>query len=261
MSLTAGAARCGHRPARWPRPGPPPPPSAPPSCDRAADLLRGRTSAAIFALLAREAGKTLADAVGELREAVDFLRYYADAGGGADRARARASSPASARGTSRWRSSPARSRRRLAAGNAVLAKPAEQTPLIAALAVDLLHQAGVPADGAATAARRRRDGGAALTRDPRVAGVAFTGSTETAQMIRRAMAEHLDPDRAADRRDRRPERDDRRQHRAARTGGARYPRLGLPVGRPALFGAALPLRAGGRGRHRAPRCCSARWTN
>ena len=80
----------------------------------------------------------------------------------------------------------------MAAGNAVIAKPAEQTPLIATLAVDLLHRAGVPqtalqllpGDGTV---------GAALTRDARVNGVAFTGSTETALKIRAAMADHLDP--------------------------------------------------------------------
>ncbi|MCA3509659.1 MAG: L-glutamate gamma-semialdehyde dehydrogenase, partial [Rhodobacter sp.] len=80
----------------------------------------------------------------------------------------------------------------LATGNAVLAKPAEQTPLIATLAVDLLLKAGVPATALQLLPG---DGtvGAALTRDPRVAGVAFTGSTETALKIRAAMAEHLHP--------------------------------------------------------------------
>lgn len=145
----------------------------------------------IFALLAREAGKTLADAVAELREAVDFLRYYA-AGASA------LQNPA--RGTfvciSPWNFPLAifcgQIAAALAAGNAVLAKAAEQTPLIATLAVQHLHAAGVPAtalqllpgDGSV---------GAALTRDARVQGVAFTGSTATAQAIRRAMADHLDP--------------------------------------------------------------------
>jgi RHH-type proline utilization regulon transcriptional repressor/proline dehydrogenase/delta 1-pyrroline-5-carboxylate dehydrogenase len=145
----------------------------------------------IFALLAREAGKTLPDAVAELREAVDFLRYYA-AGTGTlihpGRGVFACISP--------WNFPLAiflgQIGAALAAGNAVLAKPAPQTPLIAALAVDHLHAAGVPraalqllpGDGAI---------GAALTRDPRVAGVAFTGSTATAQAIRRSMADHLDP--------------------------------------------------------------------
>jgi RHH-type proline utilization regulon transcriptional repressor/proline dehydrogenase/delta 1-pyrroline-5-carboxylate dehydrogenase len=81
----------------------------------------------------------------------------------------------------------------LAAGNGVLAKPAEQTQLIAALAVRLLHQAGVPATALQLLLGDGPTVGAALTSDPRVAGVAFTGATETAQAIRRAMAEHLDP--------------------------------------------------------------------
>jgi RHH-type transcriptional regulator, proline utilization regulon repressor / proline dehydrogenase / delta 1-pyrroline-5-carboxylate dehydrogenase len=157
--------------------------------NRAADRMEADMGR-IFALLAREAGKTLADAVSELREAVDFLRYYAT----------QTSQQHPARGIfaciSPWNFPLAifcgQISATLAAGNAVLAKPAEQTPLIAAIAVDHLLAAGVPptalqllpGDGAV---------GAALTRDPRVKGVAFTGSTETAQAIRRAMADHLDP--------------------------------------------------------------------
>ena len=158
--------------------------------NRAADRMEADASR-IFAVLAREAGKTLPDAVAELREAVDFLRYYAD---GAE------ALVHPARGVfaciSPWNFPLAifcgQIGAALAAGNAVLAKPAEQTPLIACIAVDHLLAAGVPStalqllpgDGAV---------GAALTRDARVKGVAFTGSTETAQAIRRAMAEHLDP--------------------------------------------------------------------
>ena len=157
---------------------------------RAADLYQADFGK-IFAILAREAGKTQADAVAELREAVDFLRYYADAAVGLG---------TPARGViaciSPWNFPLAifsgQIGAALAAGNAVIAKPAEQTPLIAALAVDLLHRAGVPVtalqllpgDGAV---------GAAITRDARVAGVAFTGSTATALLIRKSMAEHLDP--------------------------------------------------------------------
>ena len=157
--------------------------------NRAADRMEADTGR-IFALLAREAGKTLADAVAELREAVDFLRYYASQTAQAHPARGVFAC------ISPWNFPLAifcgQIGAALAAGNAVLAKPAEQTPLIAALAVDHLLQAGVPptalqllpGDGAV---------GAALTRDPRVNGVAFTGSTETAQAIRRSMADHLDP--------------------------------------------------------------------
>ena len=146
----------------------------------------------VFALLAREAGKTLPDAVGELREAVDFLRYYA--------AEAEAAAPLPPLGIvtciSPWNFPLAiftgQIAAALAAGNAVLAKPAPQTPLIAARAVHWLHQAGVPVgalqflpgDGAV---------GAALTGDARINGVAFTGSTATARKIRASMAAHCAP--------------------------------------------------------------------
>ncbi len=157
---------------------------------RAADLYE-ENFGAIFALLAREAGKTAADAVAELREAVDFLRYYADGAAGL-------ANPA--RGTfaciSPWNFPLAifsgQIGAALAAGNAVVAKPAEQTPLIAHLAVTLLHQAGVPASALQLLPGDGRIG-AAITRDPRVAGVAFTGSTEVALLIRAAMAENADP--------------------------------------------------------------------
>jgi len=144
----------------------------------------------LFTILAREAGKALPDAVAELREAVDFLRYYA----------ARASDDHAARGVwtciSPWNFPLAifsgQVAAALAAGNAVLAKPAAQTPLIAFQAVRLLHAAGVPAealqllpgDGAV---------GAALTSDARVNGVAFTGSTATAMKISASMAAHCAP--------------------------------------------------------------------
>jgi RHH-type proline utilization regulon transcriptional repressor/proline dehydrogenase/delta 1-pyrroline-5-carboxylate dehydrogenase len=158
--------------------------------NRAADLYEADFGP-IFALLAREAGKTLADAVSELREAVDFLRYYAAQG---------ATLTAPPRGIftciSPWNFPLAiftgQIAAALAAGNAVLAKPAEQTPLIAAHAVALLHRAGVPASALQLLPG---DGsvGALLTRDARVNGVAFTGSTETARLIRQSMADHLDP--------------------------------------------------------------------
>ncbi|MFN3972954.1 MAG: bifunctional proline dehydrogenase/L-glutamate gamma-semialdehyde dehydrogenase PutA [Gemmobacter sp.] len=158
---------------------------------RAADLYEAEAGQ-IFALLAREAGKTLPDAVSELREAVDFLRYYAQG--------AEALTPP-ARGIftciSPWNFPLAiftgQIAAALAAGNAVLAKPAEQTPLIATLAVDLLLRAGVPATALQSLPGEGATIGAALTSDPRIAGVAFTGSTDTAQAIRRAMAAHLAP--------------------------------------------------------------------
>ncbi|MWP38705.1 bifunctional proline dehydrogenase/L-glutamate gamma-semialdehyde dehydrogenase PutA [Rhodobacter sphaeroides] len=158
---------------------------------RAADLYEA-SFGPIFALLAREAGKTLPDAVGELREAVDFLRYYAAEG------EALTAPPL---GTvvciSPWNFPLAIFTGQIAAalmaGNAVLAKPAEQTPLIAALAVELLHRAGVPATALQLLPGEGGTVGAALTRDPRVGGVVFTGSTETARAIRQSMADHLDP--------------------------------------------------------------------
>ena len=158
---------------------------------RAADLYE-RNFGAIFALLAREAGKTLPDAVGELREAVDFLRYYAAGVAGLD-------APPCGVFTciSPWNFPLAiftgQIAAALACGNAVLAKPAEQTPLIAAFATRLLHEAGVPRSALQLLPGDGGTVGAALTSDPRVDGVCFTGSTATARRIRTAMAMHLHP--------------------------------------------------------------------
>lgn len=145
----------------------------------------------LFAIVHREAGKSMLDAAAEVREAVDFLRYYA--------AQAQ-KAPGTPRGTwvciSPWNFPLAiftgQIAAALATGNAVLSKPAEQTPLIAHRAAQLMHEAGVPREvlqllpGAG-------ETGAALTSDPRVAGVAFTGSTDTAGKIRAAMAENCAP--------------------------------------------------------------------
>ncbi len=145
-----------------------------------------------FAILAREAGKTPLDAIAELREAVDFLHYYA-----AEAARAeKGGTLAPARGVfaciSPWNFPLAiftgQIAAALAAGNAVIAKPAEQTPLIAHRAVRLLHEAGVPE---AVLHLLPGDGptvGGPLTAHPGIDGVAFTGSTETAHRIRKGMA-------------------------------------------------------------------------
>ena len=159
--------------------------------DRVADLYE-RDFGEIFAIVAREAGKNMLDAVGELREAVDFLRYYgaqAEKLNGKPRGRITCISP--------WNFPLAiftgQIAGALAAGNAVLAKPAEQTPLIAAKAVTLMHEAGVPAKALQLLPGAGGIVGAALTSDARIDGVAFTGSTDTAQIIRRAMAEHLAP--------------------------------------------------------------------
>ena len=155
--------------------------------NRAADLYEANAGE-VFALLAREAGKTLPDAVAELREAVDFLRYYAaQAEGGAPRGIWAAISP--------WNFPLAiftgQIAAALAAGNAVLAKPAPQTPLIAHRAVEWLHEAGVPR-AALQLLPGGAETGAALTALP-LDGVAFTGSTATAQRIRASLAEHAAP--------------------------------------------------------------------
>ncbi|MEO0920204.1 MAG: bifunctional proline dehydrogenase/L-glutamate gamma-semialdehyde dehydrogenase PutA, partial [Pseudomonadota bacterium] len=157
----------------------------------AADLYEAE-SAEAFALLAVEAGKTLADAVAELREAVDFLRYYA--------LQARTQS-APARGVftciSPWNFPLAifsgQIAAALAAGNAVLAKPAETTPAIAAWAVTKMHEAGVPKTALQLLPGVGSDVGAALTSDTRIAGVAFTGSTATAKRIQATMATDCKP--------------------------------------------------------------------
>ncbi len=156
---------------------------------KAADLYEANAHE-IFALTAREAGKTLLDGVAELREAVDFLRYYA-------REAERLGDGTPPRGViaciSPWNFPLAiftgQIAAALAAGNAVLAKPAEQTPLIAARAVHWMLEAGVP-DGVVQLLPG--DGlqvGAPLTADPRIGGVCFTGSTEVAKIIDRQLAE------------------------------------------------------------------------
>ncbi len=172
-------------------------PWAAPASERAATLRRAADLfeadfGPIFGILAREAGKTLNDAVAELREAVDFLRYYAQQGEGrtdAPRGIIAAISP--------WNFPLAiftgQVAAALMAGNAVLAKPAEQTPLIAALAVRLMHRAGVPADALQLLPGDGATVGAALTRDPRIKGVVFTGGTDTARLIAASMADHMAP--------------------------------------------------------------------
>ncbi len=174
--------------------------------ERAADFYeqnRGR----LVALLVSEGGKTLDDAVAELREAVDFLRYYALQARAAFAA-AELPGPTGERNVltrhgrgvwaciSPWNFPLAiftgQVAAALAAGNAVAAKPAEQTPLIAAEAVRLLHAAGVPANALALLPGAG-DVGAALVEHPLVAGVAFTGSTETAWAINRALAAKRGP--------------------------------------------------------------------
>ncbi|WP_299204461.1 bifunctional proline dehydrogenase/L-glutamate gamma-semialdehyde dehydrogenase PutA [uncultured Amphritea sp.] len=159
-----------------------------------ADLLE-QHAPELFTLATREAGKTLRDAVGEVREAVDFARFYANEA-------ERNESAGEARGVitciSPWNFPLAifsgQVLAAIAAGNAVLAKPADQTPLIAARAVELMHAADIPADVIQLLPGSGVAVGAPLTSDSRVAGVCFTGSTLTAQRINRVMAENMAPD-------------------------------------------------------------------
>ena len=176
--------------------------------ERAADLYQNRM-VELMALIIREGGRTIPAALAEIREAVDYLRYYA--------LRARVDFAASeplpgptgerdeialhGRGVfaciSPWNFPLAiftgQIAAALAAGNAVVAKPAEQTPLVAAVAVRLLHQAGVPGDVLHLLPGTGEIVGAALVGDPRVAGIAFTGSTETARRINLDLARRAGP--------------------------------------------------------------------
>jgi len=171
--------------------------------DRAAERIEAHADE-LISLLAREAGKCLPDGVSEVREAADYLRYYAV------RARAEFAAPMELPGpagesnrlelagrgvfacVSPWNFPLAiftgQVSAALAAGNAVVAKPAGQTPLVAARAIALLHEAGVPRDVLQLAIGSGEDVGAALVRHPLVDGVVFTGSFETALAIQRSLA-------------------------------------------------------------------------
>ncbi len=185
-----------------------------PAADRAAILQKAadlfeKNSAELMAICVAEAGKTVPDAVSELREAVDFMRYYAVPARRLFGERTNLPGPTGERNQlgmrgrgvfvciSPWNFPLAiftgQVAAALASGNAVLAKPAEQTPLVAHRAVQLLLEAGVPegvlhflpGDGA-------KIGGRAVA-DSRVAGVAFTGSTETARIINQTLATREGP--------------------------------------------------------------------
>ncbi len=161
--------------------------------DAAADRLEADT-VALVPLLVREAGKTCTNAVSEVREAVDFLRYYAaQVRHGFEPATHVPLGPVAC--ISPWNFPLAiftgQVAAALAAGNVVLAKPAEQTPLAAAAAVDALHAAGVPRDALLLLPGRGETVGAALVADARVQGVLFTGSTEVARLLQRTLAGRL----------------------------------------------------------------------
>jgi RHH-type proline utilization regulon transcriptional repressor/proline dehydrogenase/delta 1-pyrroline-5-carboxylate dehydrogenase len=155
-----------------------------------ADLYEAN-AAELHALLCREAGKTWADSVAELREAVDFLRYYAD------EALALRNAPLGPIACiSPWNFPLAiftgQIAAALVAGNPVLAKPSPQTPLVACLAVQLMHRAGIPPD-AVQLLPGGAEVGAMLVANPAISGVAFTGSLPTAKRIDQAMAQTLSP--------------------------------------------------------------------
>ncbi|MDH4048280.1 MAG: bifunctional proline dehydrogenase/L-glutamate gamma-semialdehyde dehydrogenase PutA [Gammaproteobacteria bacterium] len=170
---------------------------------KAADLFE-QNAQELLALCVREAGKTLPDALSELREAVDFIRFYAAEAERLFGDPVVLPGPTGERNTlgmrgrgvfvciSPWNFPLAiftgQVVAALAAGNAVLAKPAEQTPLVAHRAVQLLLEAGVPAEVLAFLPGDGLSVGAAAVADPRIAGVAFTGSTETARSINRSLA-------------------------------------------------------------------------
>jgi RHH-type proline utilization regulon transcriptional repressor/proline dehydrogenase/delta 1-pyrroline-5-carboxylate dehydrogenase len=158
----------------------------------------------LIAYCAREGGRSIPDSISEVREAIDFLRYYADRARREFGAGERMPGPTGESNELRLRGrgvfvaiSPwnfplaiftGQIAAALAAGNSVIAKPAEQTPLVATRAVKMLLEAGIPkgalhllpGDGATIGAR--------IVADPRVAGVAFTGSTDTARAIHRSLA-------------------------------------------------------------------------
>ena len=171
--------------------------------DRAADLFE-RDRVRLMAVIVREAGKTLDNAIGDVREAVDFLRYYASEARRLFSGSISLSGPTGEKNTLEQRArgpivaiSPwnfplaiftGQVAAALAAGNPVLAKPAPQTPITAFLAVELLHEAGVPKDILHLLPGGGQIG-AALVRDKRTAGVVFTGSNDTAWAIQRTLAD------------------------------------------------------------------------
>jgi RHH-type transcriptional regulator, proline utilization regulon repressor / proline dehydrogenase / delta 1-pyrroline-5-carboxylate dehydrogenase len=175
---------------------------------KAADLYE-QHAAELIALCVAEAGKTVPDSIAEVREAADFLRYYAARGEVLFGDPLRLPGPTGERNSlglrgrgvfvciSPWNFPLAiftgQVAAALAAGNAVLAKPAAQTVLIAHRAAQLLLEAGVPPGVLQFVPGRGSTTGAAAVADPRIAGVAFTGSTETARAINRTLAERDGP--------------------------------------------------------------------
>ncbi len=175
--------------------------------ERAADLFEKHMSS-LISVISREGGKSIPDCISEIREAVDFCRYYA-ARARKDLSLENLPGPTGElnqlalhpRGVivciSPWNFPLAifigQVAAALASGNTVIAKPAEQTPLIAAEAIRLLHLAGIPNEVLQLLPGRGEVIGAKLVADMRVAGVIFTGSTETAKIIQQTLAERPGP--------------------------------------------------------------------
>jgi RHH-type proline utilization regulon transcriptional repressor/proline dehydrogenase/delta 1-pyrroline-5-carboxylate dehydrogenase len=176
--------------------------------EAAAELLEGRIGE-LVSLIVREGGRTYADAVAEVREAADFCRYYALQARRHFAAPDLLAGPAGERNElylhgrgvfaciSPWNFPLAiftgQVAAALAAGNTVIAKPAEQTPRVGLRAIEILREAGIPADAAICAIGDGATVGAPLVADPRIAGVAFTGSVETAKRINAALASRDGP--------------------------------------------------------------------
>jgi len=171
--------------------------------ERAAGLLEAHR-AELLALCVREGGRTVPDAVAELREAVDYCRYYAHSARSSMARPRLLAGPAGERNSLGWAGrgifaciSPwnfplaiftGQVAAALVAGNTVIAKPAHQTPLVAARVVRLLHEAGIPDKALHFLPGSGADVGMKLVGDERIAGVAFTGSTITARTINQALA-------------------------------------------------------------------------
>jgi RHH-type proline utilization regulon transcriptional repressor/proline dehydrogenase/delta 1-pyrroline-5-carboxylate dehydrogenase len=162
---------------------------------KAADLLESNMQS-LMVLLCRESGKTYANAISEVREAVDFLRYYA-----AQVEQLPANAQIKPLGTvlciSPWNFPLAIFIGQIAAalvcGNCVIAKPAEQTPLIASQAVQLLWEAGIPHAVVQMLPGQGNTVGAALSQDDRIQGIMFTGSTEVARILQKTVSKRLSP--------------------------------------------------------------------
>ena len=175
--------------------------------EKMANLLE-ENMATFMAIAVKEAGKSIANAVGEVREAIDFCRYYAAQvrihfvstpfpGPTGEQNRMMLHGRGVVVCISPWNFPLAiflgEVTAALAAGNVVLAKPAEQTPLIAAAAIELLHKAGIPKDVVQLLPGKGDVVGAKLTSDLRVSGVIFTGSNDTAKLINKALANKEGP--------------------------------------------------------------------